>query len=201
MRIFWNEYIKFFPHFFFSSCSIPDEESIFTFDDSICWIIDAFPIQKIVYIFPIFWSIYFPEIICEISASHSPQEVRKEVSPSRGCHMDMNEVSLVIMEVYSVLRCYSFSDIASAHFFHVDIFAKIPLFSIDIARKICMPVNLVRSWSEYIGETDSENENTEESENLEYFFHKKECYSIACIITSIQPIVAHIVRMRRFSYK
>lgn len=107
----------------------------------------------------------------------------------------------MVVEVYSVLRFYSFSDIASAHFLHVDIFAKIPRFPIDIGRKICMPVNLVWSWSEYIGETDSEHENTEESENLEYFFHKKECYSIACIMTSIHPIVAHIVRMRRFSYK
>ena len=74
--------------------------------------------------------------------------------------MHMDEVSFVIVEMDPILGFYSFSDIASAYFFHVDTFAKIPSFPIDICRKIRMPVNLVWSWSEYVGETDAYRKDT-----------------------------------------
>lgn len=86
--------------------------------------------------------------------------------------MYMDEVSFVIVEMDSILGFYSFSDIASAHFFHVYIFAKIPSFSIDICGKIRMPVNLIRSWSENIGEAYAYSKNNEKSENVENFFHR-----------------------------
>lgn len=80
--------------------------------------------------------------------------------------MHMDEVSFIIMKMDPILGFYSFSDITSAHFFHVDIFAKIPSFSIDIGRKIRMPVNLIRSWSEYVREADAYPKDNEQSEYL-----------------------------------
>ena len=116
---FDDECIEFLSYFFNCACTIPDEESILTLDDEITRIIYDFSIQDIIETLPTSSCIDLTITIGNIVLSYSEIEIGKEISPGGCRHVDMNEVSLPIMEMYSILRCDSLGDIATRDFFHV----------------------------------------------------------------------------------
>lgn len=140
-----------FQDFINGSGSIIDEESIFTLDGSIGGIYDTFPIDEVVDIFPTSREVHLPIIIDDIATSCVPEEIREEVSPGRGCHMNMDEIPFILMEVNTVLRFHFGRDITSRGFLHIDILGKIPLFPIYKYGEIRMMMYLVWARNEHIG--------------------------------------------------
>jgi hypothetical protein len=72
--------------------------------------------------------------------------------------MDMDESSLVIMEMDTIRRKDSLGDITPRDLFHIGCRRKIPLFPINIYREIRMMMTYIRSWCEYIGCEYTDNE-------------------------------------------
>jgi hypothetical protein len=66
--------------------------------------------------------------------------------------MDMDEGSLAIMEVDTILWTNSLDDIATLHLLHVEISAIVDLPTIDIDSEVCMVVDLIGARHEDIGE-------------------------------------------------
>lgn len=83
----------------------------------------------------------------------------------------MHEVSLVLMEVDAILWLHIGRDIAPRSLFHVDILAEVPLFPIEKDRKIRMPVYLIRTGDENIGDANREQNDDDTGENFEKWFH------------------------------
>jgi hypothetical protein len=126
------------------SCTVPDEESILTLDGHVGWIIDHFPIYEIVEALPTTTEIALVVgIVDEITLSDTDRDIRKEVSPGCSRHMDMDELSMVIVEMDAVLRLHSLRDIAAGDFFHVSSSAEVTLYPIDIYSEVGMMVSYV----------------------------------------------------------
>jgi hypothetical protein len=121
MGIITHECIEFLLDRSSIAASIPDEETIFTPDDRIMRISDAFPIDEVIEIILFIRGIHFSIVIYEVSAPEIPLEIREKVSPSRGCHVDVDGISVILMEMDSILRFNSLRDIAPSDFFHIDI--------------------------------------------------------------------------------
>lgn len=166
--IIFDEWFPSSLHFFSCTRSIPYEESIRTFDDLIGWIFYIFSIDEEIEIFCLRDCIYITEWFDDVSFSYSPSQIRKEISPGRCCHVDMDESSLVLMEVDTILRFHVFGDIASKGLFHIVICREVLTYSVDIDCEVRMPVYLVWSRDEYIRESDTDNESDDEEES---FFH------------------------------
>lgn len=83
----------------------------------------------------------------------------------------MYEVSLVLMEVDAILWLHIGRDIAPGSLFHIDIFAEVPLLPIEKDRKIRMPVYLIRTGDENIGDANREQNDDDTGENFEKGFH------------------------------
>jgi hypothetical protein len=92
----------------------------------------------------------------EIVGSYAPTDIGQEITPGTRCHMDMDESSLVIMEMDAICWDDSFGDIAPRYFFHIVRWRKIPLLPIDIYSEVRMVVDLIWSRSQYISSTDTE---------------------------------------------
>ena len=73
--------VEFFYHFLDSSCTIPDEESIFALHDEIARIIYLFSIEDVVETLPTASLEYLSIPIREIGFSDSHIEIGKEVTP------------------------------------------------------------------------------------------------------------------------
>jgi hypothetical protein len=63
----------------------------------------------------------------------------------------MDESSLIIMEMDAIFGFDIGSDIAPGYLFHIEIIRKVDELSTHIESKVSMPVDHIRSWSEYIG--------------------------------------------------
>ena len=137
-------------HFLSGSSSIPDEKLILTFDDEILWMYDWFPIDEVVDILTISCEIHLAIVIDEVATSWVPEKIREKVSPCRRCHMDMDEITLVLMEVDAILRLHIGRDIAARGLFHIDISTEVPLFSFDEYGEVGMIVNLIWTGGQYI---------------------------------------------------
>ena len=135
-----NKSIKFFSYLTSCSCTIPDKESIFTLDYEVTRVIYDFSIQEVIEIIPTSSCVYLTITIGNIVLSYSEIEIGKEISPGGCRHVDMNEVSLPIMEVYTILREDSLSDIATRDFFHIAWPREVPLLAIHIDREVRMPM-------------------------------------------------------------
>lgn len=140
--------------------------------------------------------IYLAIIIHDIPASKGPEEVGVEISPGGCGHMDMYEVSLVLMEVDTILWLHSDGHITSRHLLHVDIFREVPLFSIYHYEHVGMMMDLVWFRFEEVGECRRDGNENERKEN---FFHKMVYYSTAWIITSRQAMTIQTVTISRGS--
>ena len=117
MGIITHELSELFLYHISISRPIPDEELTFTFDDPIMWIGDTFSIHEIGEIFLSIREIHISIVIDEISTSEVPREIREKMSPRRGCHMNMDGISVILMEMDTILRLDSLSDIASSNLF------------------------------------------------------------------------------------
>jgi hypothetical protein len=113
--------------------------------------------------------------------------------------MDVDEVSFFLMEMDTISRFHVIGHIASGYFFHVFILREIPSLAIDNHCHIRVMMHLIGSGSEYIGSDDTRDEDEEKEEEFHRGGEVIRSYSTACIITSRQPRVAQIVRMRRVS--
>lgn len=174
MGIFTHESSEIFLYHIRISRPIPDEELIFTLDDTIMWIGDTFPVHEIRETSFSIREIHLAIVIDEISTSEVPCEIREKMSPCRGCHMNMDRISVILMEMDTILWFDSLSDIASSDLFHVDIAREIPFFSIDIDRKIRMPVYLIGPRDDDIG--DSHQDHYEDNERNDFYkiFHRSD---------------------------
>ena len=75
--------------------------------------------------------------------------------------MDMDESSLPIMEVDTILWCDSLSDIATRYFFHISNRREVEFLSVDIDSKIRMMMRHKWAWSEYICSQDTQDDQQE----------------------------------------
>ena len=182
ISIFWDEHFCLCLDFLFSTSTVPYEESVSTFYDFIRRVHRRFSIKKKVEIFSTSTSTESSIRISEIRISDSPWEIRKKISPSRSCHMDMNQWSFFIMKMDTILGFYIRCDIASGGFFHIHLRTEIFLFTIDIYSEVRMIVDLVWARSEYIGDCDS-NEEKETPENM--FFHRIWEYGIFLLFQGV----------------
>lgn len=132
-------------------------------------IINDFSIENKVDIFSIPRLVHFPIIIDEVPTSKVPHEIGEKISPRRCCHVDMDDISFVFMQMDTILWTDSYGDITSRDLFHVDITRKIPLFSIDHDEHIGVMMHFVWFFFEKIGDNGSEDDDTEYEED---FFHK-----------------------------
>lgn len=155
---FWNESIRFFLDILSTSRSIPYKKTIFTRNNQILRIIFLFSVYKEIYILSTSCLVHFSIIIDDISTSKIPKKVRGEISPRRGSHMDMDEISIIFMKMDAIFGTNISRHIASTHFFHVDILRKIPSLPIDIGSHIRMIMNLKWSRSKNIGNYSSEDQ-------------------------------------------
>ncbi len=160
-----------FLHFLSCSCSIPDEKLILTFDDKILRVSHTFTVDKVENTLPASTEIHLPIVIDEVSTSHSPFEVREEVSPRRCCHMHMDEITLVLMEMDAILRLHVGRDIASRGLFHIDIPTEVPHFPIDEYCEVCMIVDLKWSGKENIRDSCCDGNENQDGENFDKEFH------------------------------
>lgn len=118
--------------------------------------------------------VHFPEIIHEVAASEVPHEIREKMAPRRGCHMDVYEVSFILVEVDPIRWHHSFTDITTFDLRHIDILAEIPLFPFDIDSHIRMVVHVVCLRPEERREIHSRPDKHEYRDDMEkYFFHTK----------------------------
>lgn len=138
-------------HFFTCSSSIIDEELIFTFDNLIFRIIHELSIDEVIDVLPTSCEVHLSIVIHEVATSRIPEEIREEVSPGRGCHMNMDEIPFILMEVNTILRFHIGRDITSRDFLHINILGKIPLFLIYKYGEIRMMMYLVWARNEHIG--------------------------------------------------
>ena len=100
--ITWYESLPFFLYFSCCATSIPDEESIRTAHCDIRWGIDWLPIDIEVELPSSSSTIYLSIWIDEIARTDSPREIREEVSPGRSCHMYMDEISLIVVQMDAI---------------------------------------------------------------------------------------------------
>jgi hypothetical protein len=77
--------------------------------------------------------------------------------------MDMDESSLVLMEMDTICREDSLSDVAPRYLFHIRLRRKIKPTPIDIYREVRVVMRHIGSWCEYIGSkyTDNQEKNVE----------------------------------------
>ena len=85
--------------------------------------------------------------------------------------MDMDEITLVLMEMDTILRLHIGRDIAPRRLFHIDISTEVPLFPLDIYREVRMVVHLIWTWDQYICDTNREQDDEDEGKNFEKWFH------------------------------
>lgn len=70
--------------------------------------------------------------------------------------MDMYQWSFLVMKMDAILRFYIRRDITPGSFFHVHFWAEILLLAIDIHSEVRMPVYLIRTRGEDVGDSDGE---------------------------------------------
>ena len=100
--ITWYESLPFLLYFSRCTTSIPDEESIRTVYCDIRWVIYLLPIDIEVELPSSSSAIHLPIRIDEIARTDSPREIREEVSPGRSCHMYMDEISLIVVQMDAI---------------------------------------------------------------------------------------------------
>lgn len=162
--IFAHEGVPLREYLLLGTCTVPDEESICARDGYIRRIHHDRAIDDRVEVFCCIGYIYLIVSTTEIVRSYAPADTRKEIPPGARRHMDMDESSLVIMEMDAIRREHSLDYIASGDLFHVARRRKIPLLTIDIYCEICMMMGYEWSWCEYVGckDTDDNEESAEE---------------------------------------
>ena len=87
--------------------------------------------------------------------------------------MDMDEITLVLMEVDAILRLHIGRDIAARGLFHIDISTEVPLFSFDEYGEVGMIVNFIWSWKDDIGDACREGDEHQDGECFDDEFHRK----------------------------
>lgn len=147
------------------------EELISTLDGKILRVSHAFTVDKVENTLPTSCEIYLPIIIDEVSTSHSPFEVREEVSPRRPSHMHMDEITLVLMQMDAILRLHVGRDIATRSLFHVDISTEVPHFPVNEYCEVRMIVDLIWSGKENIRDSCCEGNENQDGENFDKEFH------------------------------
>jgi hypothetical protein len=142
--VFGNKCICLLLYLCLVSCTIPHEEPILALDCHISWIVDHFPVQEVYYSLPAAGEITLViGVIDDIVLADTDSQIGKEVSPGCSCHMDMDEFTMVIVEMDAVLRLHSLGDIAAGDFFHVSSSAEVTLYPIDIYGEVGMMMSYI----------------------------------------------------------
>ena len=144
--------------FLLGTRAVPDNEPISTPDWYICWIEYDRAIDNIVELMRCVDEVHTIVSTTDIICPHPPADIRKEISPSARSHMDMDESSFAIMEMNTIGREDSLSDIATRYLFHIDNRRKIESLPIDIHSKIGMMMCDKWAWSEYVCSDDTEDD-------------------------------------------
>ena len=167
--VFLDERIGSCFHLCLCTSTIPDDEAISALYDLISRIVDGFSIDEIVEMCISRSGMHISERFAQIIRPYTPVEICKEISPRRCRHMDMDEVSLTIMEMDTILRLHIGRHIAPRGLLHIVRSIETLSLAVDVHGEVGMPVDHVGARREDVGESCG---NGYDDESEEEFFHE-----------------------------